>query len=231
MARQDHPRHGKGSSQAGLLWLFLILILVGSASSALYASNPGLFASSGGSGQAAEDGIAAAVKEHTLPAPEPVPTIEVRYPGGRPLDPVLIERLIITYTNEVREEHGLQHLQHDPAISEIARAHSATMVDTGIFSHTIDGDGPTERALTADFDCRARMADGSFSYGLAENIAKTHRVNYWQGRGVDWERLRIFRANRPPQGESSGSGWKVQDTERTFSPSATGGSGSASRSR
>ena len=121
------------------------------------------------------------------PTATPRPTPSPPFPGGTPLDPAAIERLVIAYTNEVREEHGLTPLEQDPEISEIARDHSAKMVTTGILSHEIDGEGATDRALAAGYDCRAYDSDGTYTYGLAENISLKHRVKQWQGRGTDWE--------------------------------------------
>ena len=94
------------------------------------------------------------------------------YAGGARLDADDMERWIIEFTNRERTGAGLSPLSHDPAISDIARAHSTNMVESGMFSHRIDGDGPTDRALDAGYDCRADLGGGRYSYGLAENIAK-----------------------------------------------------------
>ena len=108
------------------------------------------------------------------------------YPGGEPLDPIMIERYVIAFTNEAREAAGLESLVHDPVISDIARAHSKDM-DTFAFSHSPLGKSPTDRALDAGYDCRADLGGGRYSHGLAENIAQNPRVARWIDVGVNGE--------------------------------------------
>ena len=48
-------------------------------------------------------------------------------------------------------------------------------------SHEIGGDGPTDRAMKAGYDCQADQGSGKYTYGLAENIAKEPRVLRWRG--------------------------------------------------
>ena len=151
-------------------------------------ANPALAASSTPPPTAAPIQPASATAQPSVPTPVPTfvlpPTSAPTsggYPGEEPLDAALIEEWIIIYTNEAREERGLRPLQHDPAISDIARAHSKDMATTGIFSHRIGGSNPTDRALATGYDCRADLGGGRYSYGLAENIAKHPRVQHWQG--------------------------------------------------
>ena len=101
-----------------------------------------------------------------------------RYPGGAPLDKPTIETWVARYTNEERQAVGLAPLVQDPAIADIARAHSESMVEFGL-NHVIRGQEPTDRALDAGYDCRAYNADGSYSYGLSENISEYPRVMMW----------------------------------------------------
>ena len=54
------------------------------------------------------------------------------------------------------------------------------MAESGEFEHVIDGGGPTDRALDAGYDCRAYRSDGSYTYGLGENIASAPRVKTWK---------------------------------------------------
>ncbi len=86
-----------------------------------------------------------------------------------PLDASTIEELVIQHTNQERTTAGLRPLVHDPAISDIARAHSEDMINYGLF-HDIKGKNPTDRALSVGYTCRAFRGDGSYSYGLSENI-------------------------------------------------------------
>ena len=106
----------------------------------------------------------------------------LRYPGEGPLDRDDVEKWIVRFTNAERERAGLSPFVHDPAISTIARAHSEKMVRFGL-AHVIQGKDPTDRALDAGYDCRAFRGDGSYSYGLSENVAEHPRVTEWFGVG------------------------------------------------
>ena len=57
------------------------------------------------------------------------------------------------------------------------------------YSHTVLGRGPTDRALASGYNCRAYRADGSYTYGLSENIHQLHRVTSWENRGAGWRPL------------------------------------------
>ena len=70
----------------------------------------------------------------------------------------MIEQWIFVFTNEERERHGKRPLELDPRISDIARFHSGNMVAQGMFAHDLDGKDPTDRALTAGYDCKAQWA-------------------------------------------------------------------------
>ena len=117
--------------------------------------------------------------------PQPTPTPTPGYVGGRSLDTAAVERYIIEYTNRERAAEGRSLLSHDPAISDISRKHSADMAESGEFEHIIGGGGPTDRALDAGYDCRAYRPDGSYTYGLGENIALTPKVKTWQRTTID----------------------------------------------
>ena len=86
------------------------------------------------------------------------------------------------FTNAVRQRADLDPFVYDPDISAIARAHSEKMVRFGL-THVIQGKDPTDRALAAGYDCRAFRGDGSYSYGLSENVAEHPRVTEWSGVG------------------------------------------------
>ena len=106
----------------------------------------------------------------------------LKYPGEGPLDRDDVESWVVRFTNDERERAGLRPFVHDPAISTIARAHSEKMVRFGL-THVIQGKDPTDRALDAGYDCRAFRSDGSYSYGLSENVAEHPRVTEWSGVG------------------------------------------------
>ena len=86
---------------------------------------------------------------------------------------------MIEFTNEERVSAGLQPLRHDAAISDIARSHSEDMARLSRGSHDIGGKDPTDRALDAGYDCRAYLPDGSYTYGLSENIFNYPRIREW----------------------------------------------------
>ena len=98
------------------------------------------------------------------------------------MDNAAVEKWVIHYTNEQRAKAGLKPFKHDSVISNIARAHSEKMVRFGL-THEIQGSDPTDRALAAGYNCRAYHGDGSFSFGLSENIAEHPRVTQWSGTG------------------------------------------------
>ena len=121
------------------------------------------------------------------PSPTPKPRTEsIPYVGGAPLDSAEIEKWVIEFTNRERIAAGLSPFTHDLAISDISRQHSENMGKTGIFAHEINGDGPTDRALAAGYDCQAHLGDGSYTYGLSENIHLYPRVQMWSGTAGDW---------------------------------------------
>ena len=99
------------------------------------------------------------------------------------MDVEVVEKWIVVYTNAAREEAGLRPLVVDDAISQIARSHSENMVRYG-YGHEVLGLRASDRAKAAGYDCRAYHDDGSYSFGLSENILRRNRV-------TEWTRLRI----------------------------------------
>lgn len=94
-----------------------------------------------------------------------------------------IETWVVHYTNVERRNARLTPFVLDPAISDIARIHSENMARLDVFAHTIDGKGPTDRALENGYSCRFYFPDGSYTNtsGLGENIFKYPRVRQWTG--------------------------------------------------
>ena len=109
--------------------------------------------------------------------PTPAP-VSKKFPDGGPLDVGEIEKLVRLFTNEERDEAGLKPLIGDRAISRNLRKHGANMVRLG-YARKLLGKGPTDRAPAAGYDCCAHHADGSYSYGLSESIARAGRVKEW----------------------------------------------------
>ena len=133
-------------------------------------------------------------------------TARYKHVGEGPLNHGEIEMWVIEFTNEERRARGLRPLRRDSAISDIARSHSENMVRLGFLSHDIGGRDPTDRALAAGYDCRAYHGDGSYSYGLSENIAEHPRVTQWVGRGSSYRPV-IYDRNSQAMARGLVQGW------------------------
>ena len=134
-----------------------------------------------------------------MPTPPPTPTPSAtpsgKVPGGTLLDAVDIYTAVIRYTNEARVASGLSPLLEDVSISKIAFIHSANMAVSGVLSHTLRGQDPTDRALTAGYDCKAYRGDGSYTYGLSENIYQSPRIRLW----TSWTLAGVVTRTEPTQ--------------------------------
>ncbi len=89
-----------------------------------------------------------------------------------------IEHWIVFFTNEERKPAGLAPFLYNTAISVIARRHSENMGRQNNQAHDLDGKNPTNRAMDSGYDCRAYRPDGSYTYGLSENIAQQAQVTW-----------------------------------------------------
>ena len=179
-------------------WLLLFVVIGIGTLAILYCSTSVLSASLDDNGNfaapnnshASDAEVPADPPEPTLltkptPTPTAVPTAtpnpSAAYPNGSILDPSLIEDWVYVFTNQERVAHGLAPLERDGRIADIARAHSGQMVLHGMH-HVIGGLDPTDRALSAGYDCRTYHDDGSYSYGLGENIHEYSRIGSWLGK-------------------------------------------------
>ena len=126
-------------------------------------------------------------------APTPTPTPATPTAATTPkqlipsLDAEIIGDLVFDYTNEERAKRNLPPFTRDTDIDSIAAAHSQDMAITGNYSHRINGQGPSDRARSAGYNCKAYQPDGSYTYGLAENIHKVQRIfqwTHWSTNGV-----------------------------------------------
>ena len=149
----------------------------------------------------------------------PAATSSQKYAGGNPLNRGEIETWVIELTNEERISAGLQPFRHDAAISDIARSHSENMARLRLMRHDIGGSDPTDRAMTAGYNCRAYSGDGSYTYGLSENVAEHPRVTQWMGQGrsyhpVDYSRDAEDMARELVQGWMSSPGHRENILDR-----------------
>lgn len=227
-------RRSRGSSTATKLIAAMVLLIgIGAVGYLVYMDGSGF--DFGGSSQRpiSDEPIAAAAPQAPTPVlavstgtsiPTDTPTPDgatalessqgERYVGGNPLDPREIEKWVIEFTNEERVSRNLRTLRHDAEISEIARSHSKDMGRLQTLSHVIGGKDATDRSVAAGYDCRAYRGDGSYSYGLSENIAEHPRVKLWRGRGVySWNPQTYYR-DAKEAAQSLVSGWMSSSGHR-----------------
>ena len=89
------------------------------------------------------------------------------------IDRAEVERYIHQYINEERTERGLEPLQSDPELREVARYYSGRMAREGFFAHTApDGDTLADRYDRFGYDCRVTIDDRRVATG-GENLAYT----------------------------------------------------------
>lgn len=94
-----------------------------------------------------------------------------------------IERYIFNYTNNERNERGIDPLEWDDELAEIAREHSRDMIENDFFDHTnLAGETPTDRAKRHGYSLHKDLGGGWYSEGIGENIA-TMATGYVQGHG------------------------------------------------
>lgn len=89
------------------------------------------------------------------------------------IDRAETERYVHQYINEERTERGLEPLQFDTELREVARYYSGRMAREGFFAHTApDGDTLADRYDRFGYDCRVAVGDGRVATG-GENLAYT----------------------------------------------------------
>jgi uncharacterized protein YkwD len=109
----------------------------------------------------------------------------------------LLEKTVLSLTNELRKTFKVSELREMEEISVIARTHSRDMRDRGFFSHdNPDGDSPTDRARKAGFSGLVKSPDGKPRHGFSENIGRVGRYSSIQqskrnekvvGRRIKWQ--------------------------------------------
>lgn len=89
------------------------------------------------------------------------------------LDEAAIEQAVHERVNQIRREQGLQPLDYDQQLQDIADGHSEDMAERGYFSHDApDGSDFSDRYEAAGYDCRVSIDGSQYATG-AENIAYT----------------------------------------------------------
>lgn len=83
--------------------------------------------------------------------------------------------------NEVRQQRGLEPLSWEPALHEIATAHSEDMANRSYYAHeSPEGNNFEDRYAQAGYNCRVESRSGQ-GYGGAENIAYTYATTDVEG--------------------------------------------------
>ena len=87
--------------------------------------------------------------------------------------PTTAERALILEVNRVRAAHGLRPLRLDLTLERAARAHSRTMIRTGVFSH-----GSVTRRL-ASFGARGPAVGENLGWGVGSRASAQAIVQGW----------------------------------------------------
>ena len=113
----------------------------------------------------------------TPPATPAEGTIHLHFPADLPLTvDQASEQTMLAYVNEQRRQHGLAPLRLDPALTTVARAHSADMFHQSYFSHdTPDGRTPFDRMHAAGVTYT--MAGENIAYAPNVTVADTGLMN------------------------------------------------------
>ncbi|WP_435156096.1 CAP domain-containing protein [Haladaptatus sp. DFWS20] len=137
-----------------------------------------------------------------------------------------VEFYIHIYVNEERTDHGLQPVEFDAALRDIARNHSAEMGREQYFQHVSpSGETPGDRYRTADYYC-IRGAGENIAYTSFDRRVKTENgtvVHYRTAdelaRGIvsQWMNSPSHRENLLSENwEREGIGVYYAESERIF---------------
>jgi uncharacterized protein YkwD len=100
--------------------------------------------------------------------------------NNNPPDITALEERVHELINQQRNSHGLASLAFDSSLATIARRHSQDMAANNYFSQIdLQGMDPTARGNQQGYPCRKDY--GSSSFGMAENIFKTHHKTTTNG--------------------------------------------------
>ena len=119
--------------------------------------------------------------------------------GGQSLpsiDTSTLEKRVHELINQQRNSHGLTSLTFDSSLATIARGHSQDMARNNYFSHVnLQGLAPADRGNQQGYPCRKDYGS-YYTYGIAENIFKTHHETTTNGISInDFEPLETIAQN------------------------------------
>ena len=122
-----------------------------------------------------------------------------------------LELQIHKLVNEERQKNGLNSLNWDNKLADIARKHSQDMAQNNFFSHdNLIGQDPTERGRLAGYYCRKDFGS-YYTEGIAENIFQNNlydSVTYYNGiPSYDWN-------TQEEIAKSTVSGWMTSPGHR-----------------
>ncbi|MGZ8717231.1 MAG: CAP domain-containing protein [Gaiellaceae bacterium] len=83
------------------------------------------------------------------------------------------ERALVSVVNDVRGDHGLRPLRVDRALTRAARAYSATLLRTGVFTHGAMG------ARLAEHGARGPMFGENLAWGTGSRASARSVVRAW----------------------------------------------------
>ncbi len=111
-----------------------------------------------------------------------VSTLPVRLKSE--FNPSLIEEHIYNFTNDERQQRGIEKLTRISEIDSIARDHSWDMSDRDYFSHySPEGEDSTDRGNKAGYSCKKEYLS-YYTEGLAENIYQSHTYYSYTTVGI-----------------------------------------------
>lgn len=122
-----------------------------------------------------------------------------------------LELQIHNLVNEERRKNGLDSLNWDNKLADIARKHSQDMAQNNFFNHdNLKGQDPTERGKLVGYYCRKDFGS-YYTEGIAENIFQNNlydSVTYYNGiPSYDWN-------TQEEIARSTVSGWMISPGHR-----------------
>lgn len=152
-------------------------------------------------------GVSATVGTGVVPVDNAVDSV-VSYASDLGTQPDDINETAVAYAaheriNQIRIERGLDQLQWEPVLSQVADKHSETMAETGVYAHEIDGKDHTDRYQAAGYDCNSYSGE-NIAYTFADSDVRTESaiVDYGGNETAIGEGLVRSWMNSPPHREN-----------------------------
>jgi uncharacterized protein YkwD len=118
------------------------------------------------------DAIRQTMNSLTIQRPESHEKVNLPYKFDRAKVRPDLEAEMLVMVNKERQKNGLQILQADPEMTQVARAHSQDMFVKGYFSHNnLEGKDPFQRMR----DANVRFLDAGENLALAQTLEIAHK--------------------------------------------------------